>query len=226
MGIARIAEQTIEETVRPGSHQSGADSARRRVLPRPRLSGGLATRIVIALWFPYLALNTFYPGPTLTYALGFLLAVAALSVLSLAGIAPRRCYLQLLRLSRPGLLILVALCVFIPGAAVAGRVQQHNWALAALIAIASAAGQELYFRSALLIAIEWLRPAAPFRVVLLQAILFALWHARAFRVVPPAPAIGVLVLTFAAGLAWGWQVRNDRTIAYAALQHALFLFIQ
>jgi hypothetical protein len=193
---------------------------------RNRLPSRAASGIVLALGVPYTILNVVYPGPLLTYTLGLLLALLALGALWLGGLSLGDCRLRLVRPSWRGLLLLLALCIFIPGAFLAGRVQQQDVPAAMLAAVTSAFAQELYFRAALLTALERLRPAHPSRMVLLQAGIFAVWHARAFRVVTPAPASGVLLLAFVAGAAWGWQVRHDRTLAYAVLQHACFLFIQ
>ncbi len=62
--------------------------------------------------------------------------------------------------------------------------------------------------------------------IALQAALFALWHARAFLVVGVAPALAALLVLFVGGVLWGWQVWRDRTLAYAALQHTIFLIVQ
>jgi len=80
--------------------------------------------------------------------------------------------------------------------------------------------------SALFFALTRLCRGRAWPPLLMQAALFGLWHARAFRVVAAGPALGVLTLTFAAGLLWGIQAQRDRTVAYAAAQHALFLMVQ
>jgi hypothetical protein len=49
-----------------------------------RLPARLAAWAVIALWLPYAALNTIFPGPHLTYALGLALAALGLALLWLA----------------------------------------------------------------------------------------------------------------------------------------------
>jgi hypothetical protein len=41
-----------------------------------------------------------------------------------------------------------------------------------------------------------------------------------------AAAGNVLALLFVGGLLWGWQVLHDRTVLYAAAQHAVFLVVQ
>jgi membrane protease YdiL (CAAX protease family) len=181
---------------------------------------------VLSLWIPYAILNTVFPGPALTYALGGGLAIAALGWLWWAGFKPHQRFLQMRSLSLQGAIVLVALSAFIPVALAIGRGQPWNWLDDLVYAPASAIAQELYFRSALLAALTRLCQNNARRALLLQALLFALWHVRAFEVVSIAPAVGVLVLTFAAGWLWGWQVQRDQTVFYAMAQHIAFLIIQ
>ena len=197
-----------------------------RVTRRPRLSFPLAAGIVIALWAPYAALNTLFPRPGASYALGLLLAGLALGALWLAGVGPRQCFVRPAPLSRSGAVLLAALTCFVPLALLAGRAQVWDWTGDLVYAPASGIAQELYFRSALLAALVRLCPGRPRLVVAAQALLFALWHARAYRVVPAGPASAVLVLVFVGGLLWGWQVLRDRTVLYAAAQHTIFLVVQ
>jgi membrane protease YdiL (CAAX protease family) len=186
-----------------------------------------AVWIVIALWAPYALVNTLFPGPLLTYGLGLLIALVALGLLWSAGVSPRACFLAVAPPSRQGLVLLTLLTTFIPAALLLGWGQPFNWLDDLVYAPASALGQELYFRSALLVALGMVWRRGDARLALAgQALAFALWHVRAFRVAPLAPAIGVLVVTFVAGLLWGMEVRRDRTVLYAVLQHALFLAIQ
>jgi len=193
-----------------------------------------AAWIVIAMWAPYVVLNTLLPGPLLTYGLGLLLtyglglliALVALGLLWSAGISPRACFLSLALPSRQGLVLLALLSAFIPAALLLGRGQPFSWLDDLVYAPASALGQELFFRSALLVALGTVWRGDARLALAGQALAFALWHVRAFRVAPLAPAVGVLVMTFVAGLLWGMEVRRDRTMLYAVLQHALFLAIQ
>jgi membrane protease YdiL (CAAX protease family) len=186
------------------------------ILPAP-----WAARIVITLWLPYTLLNLFFPGPVLTYALGLLLALLALMLLKLAHVRAIGIYPHIP--SRASVVALAILTLFIPFALLIGRGQPWDWLGDMVYAPASALGQELYFRSALLTAFG---PYGSRRAILLQATLFALWHARAFRVVPTWEALLVLLGTFVAGILWGWQVRRDNTTFYAFIQHLLFLIVQ
>ncbi len=186
-----------------------------------------AAWVVIAMWAPYALLNTLLPDPLLSYGLGLLIALVALGLLWSAGISPRACFLAVAPPSRQGLVLLALLSAFIPAVLLLGRGQTFSWRDDLVYAPASALGQELYFRSALLVALGMVWRRGDARLALAgQALAFALWHVRAFRVAPLAPAVGVLVATFVAGLLWGMQVRRDRTVLYAVLQHALFLAIQ
>jgi membrane protease YdiL (CAAX protease family) len=196
-------------------------------MARPtRLSFTVAARCVVALWLPYAALNTVFPSAAFTYTLGLAIAACALAALRLAGLSWPDLFVRLAWPSRAGGVLLLALLLFIPAALLAGRGQSWRPLEALVYAPLSGIGQELYFRSALLPVLLRRYPARPWLALALQALAFALWHARAFRVVPPAQAIVALLLLFAAGLLWGWQVRHDRTVLYAAAQHTLFLIVQ
>jgi membrane protease YdiL (CAAX protease family) len=191
----------------------------------PRISAGRAW-LVLALWLPYAVLNTLFPGPLLAYGLGLLLALLALVVLVLGGVPLRDCFLRPGRLSWQSGVLLLALSIFIPAVLLLGRGQPFRLLDDLVYAPASALGQELFFRSALLIALQRLARGNLTAALALQAGCFALWHARAFTVVAVAPALGVLVVTFVAGLLWGLVVVRDRTLLYAAAQHMLFLIVQ
>jgi hypothetical protein len=193
---------------------------------RYALSPAITAWLVVALWVPYVLLNTLFPGPVVSYTLGLLLAVIALGVLWLAGETPWTLYLRLALPSRAGLLILLLMLAFIPCALLVGRGQPFNAVDDLIYAPLSALGQELYFRAALLVALARILAVRPRLVVPAQAALFALWHARAFLVVAPLPALGALLLTCVAGLLWGAQASRDRTVLWAVAQHTLFLAVQ
>ena len=185
----------------------------------------LAARIVLALWAPYVVLNTIYPGPALTYGLSLLIACSAIGALSWAGLSPRCCFLRWRRLSARGALLLVVLSLFLPLAYLAGLWQSFHALDALVYAPASAIAQEVYFRVALL-SVLLRQPGGRRRAVPLQALLFSAWHARAFRETSPPVAGAVLAVVFLGGILWGWQVARDRTVVYAMVQHAVFLAVQ
>ena len=183
--------------------------------------GRLARGVVVALWLPYLALNTAFPGPGLTYGLGLAIAAASVGALLLAGATSRELFLRPAPLSRVGAVLLLAVLVTLPLAVAVGRGQRLEWLGTFGAAPASAIAQEVYFRAALLAALDGLSRGR--HGVSVQALLFAFWHARAFREVDPGPALLVLLGAGVVGLAWGWQVRRDRTVIYATIEHALLL---
>lgn len=184
-----------------------------------------AARIVLALWAPYAVLNTIYPGPALTYGLSLLIACGAIGVLWWSGLSPRCCFLRRRLLSARGAFLLAVLSLFLPLALLAGLWQSFHALDALVYAPASAIAQELYFRAALL-TVLLRQSGGERRAVPLQALLFSLWHARAFRVTSPPVAGTVLAVVFLGGLFWGWQVARDRTVLYAMVQHTLFLAVQ
>jgi hypothetical protein len=190
-----------------------------------RLPFPVAAGFVIALAVPYTALNTLFPGPMPTYALGLVIAALGLGVLWLAGMPPGACFVRLAPLSRRGAWVLIGLSLYMPAVALAGVSHPWHWVDGLVYAPASALGQELYFRGALLATLSQLSPARPWLAVVLQALTFAVWHLRAFRVVSPGLALLVLGGTLIAGALWGWQTRRDGTLLYACVEHAAFLIV-
>jgi hypothetical protein len=188
-----------------------------------RLPLPLAAGIVIALAVPYTVLNTLFPGPVLTYASGLAIALVALGVLWLAGMPPAACAVRVAPLSRRGALVLGGLLLYLPVALWLGSGHPRDWVAVLVYAPASALGQELYFRGALLAVLGQIGAARGRRAVALQALAFAVWHVRAFRVVAPGLALLALSGTFVAATMWGWQTRRDGTLIYACLQHTAFL---
>lgn len=178
---------------------------------------------VIALWLPYAALNTIFPGPVVTYGLGMALAILGVALLRLSGVSLREGFVRLAPLSRQGAMLLLVLLPVLPVAWIAGRLQPWSPLDDLVYAPASAVAQELYFRASLLIALTLVLRGRKHAALLLQAVLFGLWHLRAFVTVPLAPAAGIILATTVAGAVWGLQTRRDGTMVYAAAQHALFL---
>lgn len=125
----------------------------------------VAAGIVIALGAPYTVLNTLFPGPVPTYALGLAIAALGLGALWLAGMPPVACFVRVAPLSRGGAWVLIGLCLYIPAVMLAGLTQPRQWVDASVYAVASALGQELYFRGALLAVLGRLSPARPWLAV-------------------------------------------------------------
>lgn len=190
-----------------------------------RLPKTLASWVVIALWLPYIALNTMFPGPLLTYTLGLALALLGLTLLWLAGVPVRASYVLLAPLSRQGALLLFVLMLALPAAFIAGRLQPWRPLDDLVYAPASALAQELYFRAGLLVALTTVFHSRKSAALVAQGVLFGVWHLRAFAVVPLAPALGVILATTIAGLIWGREAQRDGTMIYTAAQHTLFLIL-
>jgi membrane protease YdiL (CAAX protease family) len=204
---------------------AGGDGLASKMSGGKRLSKTLASWLVIALWPPYVALNTIFPGPLMTYALGLALALLGLTMLWLAGVPLRAIYVRLAPLSPQGALLLLVLMLALPAAFIAGRLQPWNTLDNLVYAPASALAQELYFRAGLLVALTTVFRGRQFVALVAQGVLFGLWHIRAFAVVPLASAIGVILATTIAGLIWGREAQRDGTMIYAAAQHTLFLIL-
>ena len=180
---------------------------------------------VVALWFPYILLNAIFPGPVPTYLLGVLLALLGIALATLGEVPPSRGYLQWARASRQGIVCCIGqLCLLLLVLAL-GRGASWDWREALVFAPLSALGQELYFRSALLGVLEGVFLRSAKTAVLLQALLFSIWHLRAFQVTTVPIALAILMAAFIAGCLWGWQVQKDRTVLYVTAQHALFLIV-
>jgi hypothetical protein len=186
----------------------------------PRL---LAAWAVIALWLPYVALNMIFPGPQITYLLGLALAALGVLLLRLSGMSLGECYARVGPLSRQGALLLLPVLVALTAALIVGRLQPWRPLDDLVYAPMSALAQELYFRGGLLVALATVCRGRKRVALAAQGALFGLWHLRAFTAVPLLPAAGIIVATTIAGLLWGLQTQRDRTMLYAAAEHALIL---
>jgi membrane protease YdiL (CAAX protease family) len=187
----------------------------------------VAVGIVLLLWLSYTVLQTLSVVQSLSEvwsaALGFLPGILGVGALLVAGLTRRDCYLQLGRLSWPGFAVLTAVFAFalsaiLPVSEWAG----WSWVAALVYAPAGGVAQELYFRAALLPAMEALLPDRSRLALVLHAALFGLWHIAPLFVGAPAWAVAaVMLVPFLSGLGWGWQVRRDRTVVWAMVQHSL-----
>ena len=195
---------------------------------RPRLGFASAFVLVLLAWLVYSLLFVLYLPEPWASLLGFLPGLLALGALALAGFYCERAYLRIRRPTPAGLAMLAALFLPMIPVVVSGFLQAGwagwDWRQALLYAPASGVAQELYFRAALLPALEWLLDR-PRRALLLSSLMFSLFHAGMFTVAPPAAAVSALLVTFLAGLGWGWQVQRDRTVLWAMLHHALLQLI-
>jgi membrane protease YdiL (CAAX protease family) len=199
---------------------------------RARLGRGAAVGIVILLWFVYTVLQTLsvvYKVAEIWSAIvGFVAGLLAVGVLLAAGLSTEDCYLRVRRLSWVGLVVLVAIAVVALAAVLPfGAWQGWNWLAALVYAPASGIAQELFFRSALLPTMHLaLRQERPGLALLLHALLFGLWHIAPLFVGAPLWAVAaVMLVPFVCGIGWGWQVRRDRTVVWAMVQHSLIWVI-
>ena len=192
---------------------------------RARLRGAVGA--VMLLWLVYTVLQTLSVVQNLSEAwsapLGFLPGILGVASLLAAGLTRQDCYLRLGRLTRRGFAVLAAVFVFalsaiLPVSEWAG----WSWVAALVYAPAGGIAQELFFRAALLPAAEVLLPDRPRLALVLHSALFGLWHiAPLFVGAPLWAVIAVMLVPFLSGLGWGWQVRHDRTVVWAMVQHSL-----
>lgn len=188
---------------------------------------GIAVCFVIVLWFGYVTLQTLYVLGRVSEAasavFGFLPGLLGVGALILAGLTREECFLRFNHLSWKGLAVLVAVFVFGLAAVLpVGEWQGWSWRAALLFAPASGISQELFFRSALLPAIQVTLKKRFGLALVVHSVLFGLWHiGPLFLGAPLWAVIAVMAVPFAAGLGWGWQVRHDQTVLWAMVQHSL-----
>ncbi len=190
-----------------------------------------AVGIVLLLWLAYTVLQTLSVVLEMSQAwsapLAFLPGILGVAALLRAGMTREACYLRLGGLSRRGIAVLAAVFV-LALSAILPVMEWAGWSWMAALVYAPAGGvaQELFFRAALLPAMETLLPGRPRLALVLHAALFGLWHiAPAFVGAPAWAVIAVMLVPFLSGLGWGWQVRHDRTVVWAMVQHSLIWVI-
>jgi membrane protease YdiL (CAAX protease family) len=131
------------------------------------------------------------------------------------------------RLSWQGFGVLAVVFVFALAAILPfGAWRGWSWLAALVYAPASGASQELYFRAALLPAVQALLKDRPSAALGLHAVLFGLWHiGPLFMGAPIGAVIAIMLVPLLCGLGWGWQVQRDRTVLWAMVQHSLIWVI-
>jgi membrane protease YdiL (CAAX protease family) len=191
------------------------------------LQGHISLVLILVIWICFTVLFALYLPEPYASLVGFLPGLAGVGVLLWSGFSPRDCYLSLKYPSRAGGLMLVLLTLSMLPVAwssleAGGWAGLNAWQLL-VFAPASGIAQELYFRSALLPALETVFSR---RLALLgSSALFALFHLGMLRVAPIWAVGSALGLTFFVGLGWGWQVQRDRTVLWAMAHHALLQMI-
>ena len=187
----------------------------------------VATVTVLFLWLTCTVLQTLAVLQRLSeplYAvIGFLPGILGVGALLAAGFSRETCYLRMAPLSRQGLAMLAAVFVFALAAILPfGVWRGWDWIAAFVYAPASGIAQELFFRSALLPAILARFKKRATLALVLHAALFGLWHIGPLFLGTPAPIVAAIMLVpFLSGLGWGWQVKRDRTVVWAMIQHSL-----
>ncbi|MBN2388034.1 MAG: CPBP family intramembrane metalloprotease [Anaerolineales bacterium] len=193
---------------------------------RLRLSRNAAFGIVFLLWLVFTALYTFQKNETIASFTNLLPGLLAVGALLAAGFRLEDCFLKWGRLSKRGAVYLLLTAVFLPAIYLTGRWTGWNWTAALLYAPFSAVAQELFFRSALLPVLLAILKDKPVLAIILHAVLFALWHLpQAALTAPLVGIISVVVVTFACGILWGLQVRQDRTVYWLVGLHTLLLIM-
>jgi membrane protease YdiL (CAAX protease family) len=191
------------------------------------LPGHISLVLILVFWICFAVFFALYLPEPYASLVGFLPGLAGVGVLLWNGFSPRDCYLSAKRPSRAGGLLLALLTLFMLPVAWSG-LESGGWAglnFWQLVVFAPASGiaQELYFRSALLPALETVFSR---RLALLgSSAMFALFHLGMLRVAPVWAVGSALGLTFIVGLGWGWQVQRDRTVLWAMAHHALLQMI-
>jgi len=200
---------------------------------------------LLLLWFGYTALFALYIPEPAGALLGFipgLLGTALLCGFKLPFPNARRlssdtsstswgatCFLRFAPLSRVGLAVMAGMLLLMIPVIISGLQESGwigwDWVSVLVFALASGVSQELFFRSALLPGLLLQYPGRPKLALLLQALLFALFHAGMFTVAPPSAALCAMLVTFLAGLGWGYQVYRDQTVLWAMLHHAFLQVI-
>ena len=191
---------------------------------RRLLTSTAAVWAVFALWPAYTALYTLELGETLSAAFEFVPGLLGVSALLAAGFSPEACHLRRAPLTRRGLTLLGLSFLVGPIMWLTGRWTGWKPAQALIYAPATGISQELYFRAALLPALLTTLRKRSFLAVVLQALLFALWHVPTTYLTAPLGAVAaVATVTFGCGILWGEQVRHDGTVLWLMGYHTLLL---
>lgn len=191
----------------------------------------LAVVAVLLLWLVYTVMQTLSVTGDIEqdlYAiLGLLPGILGIAALLYAGMTRDDCYLRIRRPSLAGVIVLIV--IFVVAASVVlpfGEWQGWNWKAALFLAPLGGISQELYFRAALLPLMLLLLPNRPWLALVLHSVLFGFWHIGPLFVGAPVwGVLAVMFVPFLCGIGWGWQVKHDRTVFWAIVQHSLFWVI-
>ena len=195
---------------------------------RPLVPFPLAIAITLAMGVVYTALDTLPPPEPVQSLLAFALGGISLITLAAAGLPRTELNLRLAPISRPGLGALGATTILLlPILGSSTGWTGWRWLPGLVYAPASGIAQELYFRSSMLPGLERVFGSRKTVALLVHSAIFVGFHFRTFKAIPSLPlALLVAAVLFMAGCGWGWQVQRDRTVAWAMLQHSLFLVLR
>ncbi len=194
---------------------------------RPLVPFRLAITITLGMAVAYTLLGTLQPPEPVQSLLAFVPGGISLITLAAAGLSRSELNLRWATISRPGLYALgITTLLLLPILASSTGWIGWGWLPALVYAPASGIAQELYFRASLLPGLERLLGRRSALALVVHSAIFVGFHFRTFRAVPTLLfAMIVALVLFLAGCAWGWQVQKDHTVAWAALQHSLFLVL-
>ena len=188
-----------------------------------------AAGIVIALWGAYTVVYTSPLDDGLGAILELIPGVLGIVILLAAGLRPQDLYLRVGPVSGRGLAVLAVVVLLLIPPLLSGQWVGFRLLPVLVYAPASGVAQELFFRAALLPALVKVLGRRPGLAITLHALLFAVWHVPLSLMtapVAPVPAtIAITLVTFLAGMGWGWQVHRDRTLIWALGQHIFFLMM-
>jgi membrane protease YdiL (CAAX protease family) len=175
----------------------------------------------------YTVVYSLHPSDPLAAVLEIIPGILAVCTLVVAGFQRETYYLHIAPISRAGAALLVTSIIFVPFVLLSGRWTGWNWTAALIFAPASAIAQELFFRSGLLPILIATVKKRPFYAILIQSILFAVWHIPNAYMggAPVVGVIAVVVVTFLCGLLWSSQVQRDGTVIWVMMYHTLLLMI-
>jgi len=187
-----------------------------------------ALGIILLMGVAYTWLDMLQPAEWITAILAFIPGIVSLLALRAyqRSLGSSDTTLQYRPLSlKGGLALAAATILMLPILGASTGFIGWQWLPALVYAPASGIAQELYFRASLLPAFENL-VGKKFLAIVLHGLVFLAFHLRTFLSIGLQPiAIVVVLVLFAAGCAWGWQVQRDRTVVWAMLQHSLFLML-
>jgi len=194
---------------------------------KPLLSPHAALGVILYLWVIYTVVYNLHLSDPLAAVLEIIPGILAVGTLVVAGFQRETYYLRIAPISKAGAALLAVSIIFLPIVWLSGRWTGWNWAAALIFAPASAIAQELFFRSGLLPILIATVKKRPFYAILIQSMLFSVWHIpKAY--IGGAPVIGVIavvVVTFLCGLLWSSQVQRDGTVIWMMVYHTLLLMI-